>query len=391
VDYLQDCVASVLEQNFDDYELIVSDNHSADGAYAYIQSLNHPRLRPLQPDKLLDMVDHFEWALAQARGEWIIFLGSDDGVMPYFFELAEILTKKAVQKKLKVINSIRAYFFWKGCQGMYNNTALNYEASAFCTVRSAKIQLLNALIGFKYYIDLPQMYTTSLVHRTVVEKVIRRNNGKFYNSIVPDANGAANICLTEKKYLESHLPLSWVGTSPKSNGLRYSVDRNAWLKEYAEIYAGRSAIKWNPLAGEYGRQVHNFKIYLYESLLQTKRLQPYWWRWFFNTKIFKTLLFANVYADIKTADSKNLEFLKEAAAANNISFASISFCRKWIVRFVWSVFYRMEKIKNWAQKKDKKPRLELSADHSEGTEFRLLDASRAVKELIIKNGFNCRL
>ena len=43
--YLASSAASVLDQRYADYELIISDNHSEDGTAEILQSLKHPRLR----------------------------------------------------------------------------------------------------------------------------------------------------------------------------------------------------------------------------------------------------------------------------------------------------------------------------------------------------------
>ena len=65
------------------------------------------------------------------------------------------------------------------------------------------------------YFNLPQMYTTSLFHSSLIDKVRRMQNGKFLTYGISDANMAAISVTMEKKYLYSELPLGWVGTSPK--------------------------------------------------------------------------------------------------------------------------------------------------------------------------------
>ena len=47
--YLPTCVASILEQDYSDYELIVSDDHSIDGSVAYLQSVEHACFRWVVP------------------------------------------------------------------------------------------------------------------------------------------------------------------------------------------------------------------------------------------------------------------------------------------------------------------------------------------------------
>jgi glycosyltransferase involved in cell wall biosynthesis len=70
-----DSVASVLEQDFTDFELIVSDNSDLDRAETNFRQLAgarlDPRVRYIRPDQVLSMKDHWEWAIGHAHGEFV--------------------------------------------------------------------------------------------------------------------------------------------------------------------------------------------------------------------------------------------------------------------------------------------------------------------------------
>jgi len=104
VKYLPTCVESIIGQDFDDYELILSDDHSTDETFKYIESLNHPNIKKVTPPQGLSMAEHWGWAMDQSIGDWLIFVGQDDGLQPYFFRLAEILTEEAERKKIRTNN-----------------------------------------------------------------------------------------------------------------------------------------------------------------------------------------------------------------------------------------------------------------------------------------------
>ncbi|MDR1896784.1 MAG: glycosyltransferase [Prevotellaceae bacterium] len=389
LEYLKDAIESVLSQPFSDYELIVSDNHSDDDTHEYVNSISHPNLRLIKPGKGLSMVDHWEWALTYATGEWIVFLGADDGVMPYFFELAEFLTRKAENKNIKVINSVRAYFFWDGCQNVYGDKSISYAAHAKCVVRQSKLELLDATIGLSNYLYLPQMYTASIVHISLVQTAKAKNDGAFYSSLIPDANGAAIICSIEDKYLESLIPLGWIGSSPKSNGLIFSIDKDKFKKENS-LNFDSTIIQWHPLAGVFNkgvdaRNVDNFKMYLFEALMQTQHLQKPFWAKIYNSRWFKTMLFATVYNQIKKK-SNEVEFLKEITAINKIPFSLVLFCSFTLSRFVWAVLKSMDvimRIKNEIFLKT----IRLKLPHRHDSEIRLMDASNRIHKLEVERNF----
>ncbi|EMB36017.1 glycosyltransferase family 2 protein [Treponema denticola] len=215
INYLPSTIESIISQNYSDYELVISDDSSTDGTSDYISSLKHPNIKVFHTQNRLTVAEHFDLALSYATGEWRIFVGGDDGLQPYFFKLADRLTEIAIKKNIRAIASRRAYFFWNGCQSDYGDVAVSYSATVKYQVKSSKKEMYRCLYSKNDYFNLPQMYTTSLFHSSLIDKVRRMQNGKFLTYGISDANMAAISVTMEKKYLYSELPLGWVGTSPK--------------------------------------------------------------------------------------------------------------------------------------------------------------------------------
>jgi glycosyltransferase involved in cell wall biosynthesis len=84
---LQEAVASVLQQTFGDWELIVADDGSTDGTADYLSGLGDPRVRGCVLDHRGSPARARAAALRVARGEWIAFLDSDDLWVPNKLEL----------------------------------------------------------------------------------------------------------------------------------------------------------------------------------------------------------------------------------------------------------------------------------------------------------------
>jgi len=97
LDYLKEAATSVLKQTFDNYELIISDNHSSDGTATWGRALarNNSKVRYFRNKKNLGMVRNWNVGLDRARGKYLSVLNDDDLWEPGFLqETIKILDKK---------------------------------------------------------------------------------------------------------------------------------------------------------------------------------------------------------------------------------------------------------------------------------------------------------
>lgn len=79
--YISGCLDSVLQQDYPNIEHIVMDGGSRDGTVDVLRQYDDRiALWKSEPDK--GIYDAWNKALAEARGEWICFLGCDDELLP---------------------------------------------------------------------------------------------------------------------------------------------------------------------------------------------------------------------------------------------------------------------------------------------------------------------
>jgi len=79
--YLEGCVKSVLHQDYPNIEHLVLDGGSTDGTLDLLRRYDDRiAFWKSEPDK--GVYDAWNKALAEARGEWICFLGADDEFLP---------------------------------------------------------------------------------------------------------------------------------------------------------------------------------------------------------------------------------------------------------------------------------------------------------------------
>ena len=77
--YLEEAIESVLSQDFEDYELIVSDDCSSDNTEEIMTRFaNNKKVRYYRHKINLGMVENWNWCLGESNGEFIKFVFGDD-------------------------------------------------------------------------------------------------------------------------------------------------------------------------------------------------------------------------------------------------------------------------------------------------------------------------
>ena len=80
--YICEAIDSVLAQECQDWELVISDNGSKDGTRDYLRTLSDPRIRIYLQPLNLGIMGNLNFLLAQARAPIAKILGHDDLLLP---------------------------------------------------------------------------------------------------------------------------------------------------------------------------------------------------------------------------------------------------------------------------------------------------------------------
>lgn len=107
--YLADCLHSIKDQHFDNYEVIVVDDRSTDESATVIEKFmrEDKRIRFIKNEKNLGLVGNWNKCISLASGEWIKFLFQDDVMKPGCLKQLD----EATESGAKVIVCEREYFF----------------------------------------------------------------------------------------------------------------------------------------------------------------------------------------------------------------------------------------------------------------------------------------
>lgn len=107
--FLDEAIQSVLNQTFDDFELLIVDNCSTDNTEEVITKyLPDKRITYYVNDKNIGLVGNWNKCLQLAKGEYIKFLCADDKFHPHL--LQKFVTVMAENKNVSIITSFSEVF-----------------------------------------------------------------------------------------------------------------------------------------------------------------------------------------------------------------------------------------------------------------------------------------
>jgi len=237
-DTLLFAIKTALDQNSDDYEVVVSDNFSQDNTKEVVDSFNDPRLVYVNSGRRLSMCDNYEFGLEHARGEYVIIIGDDDAIMPGAID-ALLLTMKSNPSLV---------YYWS--YSVYTWPKNGKNASAYYVPYNHLPRKINLKkIAYRFIAvmresgQLPSPY-----HGAVAKSIldtIRKQTGRVFHSTQPDLFTSFAIPVFVDTALNVGYIVTVAGKSPKSNSaIAYGRDGRAiyekFLKEYGDYKIHRS-------------------------------------------------------------------------------------------------------------------------------------------------------
>lgn len=92
-EFIGETISSVLNQTYQNWEMIIIDDCSNDGSVDIIKSFQDERIKLFTNPRNLGLAKTVQKGIEKATGDWIVFLESDDILKPDYLE-----------KKVKIIN-----------------------------------------------------------------------------------------------------------------------------------------------------------------------------------------------------------------------------------------------------------------------------------------------
>lgn len=308
---------TVVAQDFDELDILVSDNASTDDTRDIVHSFRDARIRYVNTGKRVSMSHNWEFALSHVRNGWVMVIGDDDGLLPGALQKVKNIAQATATK---AITSPFVTFIWPR-EDNQNRGRLLIPMRQGRELRDARQWLSKVVRGAAWYTELPMLYVGGAIHTDLIDRV-RNKSGRFFHSNQPDIYSTIALSSVTDTYVWSHEPVAIAGHSRHSNGA-------SWM---AAARAGRSGIEQAPNTLFMSEEIIPFHadlpllqdgnlpmadlVLVYESYLQSKHLHgdPFQLNHAQALKLFR----AKKYPHERRFDA----WVREFAAHNGLAFDS---------------------------------------------------------------------
>ncbi len=224
LEYLRQAIASVRQQDYENWEIIVSDNYSEAPVEPYLQSLNDPRIKYFRTESFVPVTENWNNTIERSTGDYVIMLGDDDCLLPGYFSFYLELIKQFNEPDF-FYNSALIYVYPGVMPGMPNGYLAKCRYAAFFENKTTpflvdkgeRIKLVQQLTSFNVPINLNMQH--SLVSRKLIKTM--QSYGQFYQSPYPDYYATTALLAKAETMVAVPDRMVVVGVTPKSFGFYY--------------------------------------------------------------------------------------------------------------------------------------------------------------------------
>lgn len=234
--YLHHTLRTCMMQNYDNLEIIVSDDGSTDNTREVVEDLMRidNRIRYYSQGAGIGMRDNFEFALKQVKPGYVIALGGDDGLLPDGINGMYKVLRDTGMELLAWPAPLYSFPNVNGSNGqlvIYHQKGVKIVDSHQFLSRQAKN------LHYLSDIESPMFYVKGVVSTELINRVRNRSvDGRFYSCPTPDGYSGIVLAGEVSHYAFSGEPFSIYGMSSSSQGLAYLSTEEQAIKDSVSFF-----------------------------------------------------------------------------------------------------------------------------------------------------------
>ena len=211
--FLPLAVESVLNQTFEDFELVISDGGSTDDTVEVVGGFSDDRIRLVTSKTKLTMAENYERALDHAAGEFVIFFSDDDAFVP---DMLERVDEAISESGAKMLVFQIAYFHHENILTANGRVGKNSLSVPRCTEvvsevpSEAAIKRTFSVVGLSdEKIDMRYLYPligNVVCNRLLLER-LKEKTGNLFGSVPIDIFFITLVLSAIRSYVVIDAPL----------------------------------------------------------------------------------------------------------------------------------------------------------------------------------------
>jgi glycosyltransferase involved in cell wall biosynthesis len=234
-EYLHHTLRTCSNQDYENLEVIVSDDGSADNTKEVVleAARKDARIKYVTPGSV-GMRDNFEFALDHVRSGYVIALGGDDGILPCGISR---MWKALEETGMEILTWGVPIFTYASARPSGKGQLRLHRPAKSKIVRSSEYLARQANnLNYLYDFETPMFYIKGVVAASLIGRVrSRTGTGRFYVCPTPDGFSGIVVAGEVEQYAFSSMPLTIAGESPSGQGMAY-LSGGAEAKKLAESF-----------------------------------------------------------------------------------------------------------------------------------------------------------
>ena len=271
LELLKYAIESVLRQDYNNWEIIISDNFSDQDIKRYVESISDKRIKYFRTESFIPVTQNWNRALHFCSGDYFIMLGDDDCLMQGYFSKMYSHIKNFNYPNLLYTS---AYLF--AYPGVLPEN-INGYLHAFSKRKIFKSKknpfildfktakgLVNSSLNFKIKFDYNMQF--SLIKKSLVNDL--KVFGSFFQSPYPDYYASNVLLLKADKIVIIPEPMVTIGISKKSFGFYYFNNKETLGNQFLNNNYDPKMIKKLKHVFLPGSDMNNFWLIAMETLVK---------------------------------------------------------------------------------------------------------------------------
>jgi glycosyltransferase involved in cell wall biosynthesis len=263
---LEYCLKTLVNQNYYNFEVLVSDNFSQDDTLDTVAKFSDPRLKYINTGKRISMSHNWEFALSYVQNGWVLFVGDDDGLLP---TALQTLNDVIEITQCEAISAVNSTYFWPDHFASEPEGRITMPLPAFenFELRDSELMLGRVMKGLEPYRELPWLYNGGAASVNLINR-LRKTDSSYFASLNPDIYSAVTLALGTRNYVKINIPIAINGASRFSGGTSHMLGQGGSLNSPASRFLSEPNIPFhsNLVFGK------SLQIMVYECYLQASHL-----------------------------------------------------------------------------------------------------------------------